>query len=47
MKTSVQKAKNIDMGPRGTHEKVSDNSGFSVRAVPSKSTNKYGFKIKK
>ena len=47
MKTSVQKAKNIDMGPRGTHEKVSDNSGFSVKAVPSKSTNKYGFKIKK
>ena len=47
MKTSVQKAKNIDMGPRGTHEKVSDDSGFSVRAVPSKSTNKYGFKIKK
>jgi hypothetical protein len=47
MKASVQKAKNIDMGPRGTHEKVSDNSGFSVRAVPSKSTNKYGFKIKK
>lgn len=47
MKTSVQNAKNIDMGPRGTHEKVSDNSGFSVKAVPSKSTNKYGFKIKK
>jgi hypothetical protein len=47
MKTSVQKAKNIDMGPRGTHEKVSDNGGFSVKAVPSKSTNKYGFKIKK
>ena len=47
MKTSVQKAKNIDMGPRGTHEKVSDDSGFSVKAVPSKSTNKYGFKIKK
>lgn len=47
MKTSVQNAKNIDMGPRGAHEKVSDNSGFSVKAVPSKSTNKYGFKIKK
>ena len=47
MKTSVQKAKNIDMGPRGTHEKVNDNSGFSVKAVASKSNNKYGFKIKK
>ncbi len=34
MKDSVQKAKNIDMGPRGTHENVKTSNGWTVRAVP-------------
>ena len=34
MKDSVQKAKNIDMDPRGTHENVKTSNGWTVRAVP-------------
>ena len=34
MKESVQKAKNIDMDPRGTHENVKTSNGWTVRAVP-------------
>ena len=48
IKDSVAKAKNVDMDPRKTHEKVQDVSGFKVRAVPSgDSSSDFKFKIKR
>tara|TARA_R110000803_G_scaffold66252_3_gene127601 strand:- start:5906 stop:7045 length:1140 start_codon:yes stop_codon:yes gene_type:complete len=47
MKDSIKNSKNINMDPRGTHEKVNNNSGFSVRAVTDSKTSKFGFKTKK
>ncbi len=35
MKTSIAKSKNVDMDPRGTHEKVTTSNGWTIRAVPS------------
>ena len=46
MKDSMVKAKNISMEPRKGHENVIK-SGFSVRAVPSESSNDYKIKIRK
>ena len=40
------RAKNISMEPRKGHENVIK-SGFSVRAVPSESSNDYKIKIRK
>ena len=33
MKSSMEKSKNIDMEPRGTHEKVKASNGWTVRSV--------------
>lgn len=33
MRSSMEKSKNIDMEPRGTHEKVKASNGWSVRSV--------------
>ena len=47
VKDSIRKSKNIDMSPRGTHEEVSDNGGFKVRAISDSKTSKFGIKRKK
>ena len=44
MKSSVEKAKNIDMSPRGTHEKVSMPGGFTVKSIKSSGSSKFGIK---
>ena len=44
MKSSVEKAKNIDMSPRGAHEKVSMPGGFTVKSIKSSSSPKFGIK---
>jgi len=46
MKSSVEKAKNIDMSPRGTHEKVSMPGGFTVKSIKSSSSPRFGIKRK-
>jgi hypothetical protein len=33
LKDSVAKAKNVDMSPRGVHEKVTTSNGWSIRAL--------------
>ena len=43
MKDSVTKAKNIDMNPRGTHEKVNATGGVTMRSIQSTSS-KFGIK---
>ena len=45
MKNSVAKAKNIDMDPRGTHEKVNMPGGITVRSLKS-SSSKFGIRKK-
>ena len=47
VRDSIKKSKNIDMSPRGTHEEVSDNGGFKVRAISDSKTSKFGIKRKK
>jgi hypothetical protein len=46
MKSSIEKAKNIDMSPRGAHEKVSMPGGFTVKSIKSSSSPKFGIKRK-
>ena len=46
MRNSMEKAKNIDMSPRGAHEKVKPSNGWSVRAVPSDADSMSKLKIK-
>ena len=47
MKDSMARTKNVDMDPRGTHEKVTTQNGWTVRAVPSDANSTSSFKIKK
>ena len=47
MKDSTARSKNIDMSPRGSHEKTAMSNGWSIRAVPGDSVNSSSFKIKK
>ena len=48
IKNSIAKSKNIDMAPRGIHEKVADVSGFKVRAISGDTSSKLKInKIKK
>ena len=47
IKDSVARSKNIDMAPRGIHEKVADVSGFKVRAISGESSNDFKIKLKK
>ena len=46
MRNSMEKSKNIDMSPRGTHEKVKTSNGWSIRAVPSDADSMSKLKIK-
>ena len=46
IKDSVTRSKNVDMSPRGTHEKVSNVGGFTVRAVSGDDSSKLRVKIK-
>lgn len=47
MKDSIQRSKNVDMDPRGTHEKVDNIGGFKVRAVSGDDSSKLRFKLSK
>ncbi len=48
LRTSMAKAKNVAMDPRGVHEKVTTSNGWSVRAVDSgESSSKLKVKFKK
>ena len=47
VRDSIKKSKNIDMSPRGTHEKVDDTGGFKVRSISGSKTSKFGIKRKK
>ena len=47
MKTSMEKSKNIDMSPRGTHENVKPPNGWSVKSVPGKFESTTKLRIKK
>ncbi len=47
IKQSMSNSKNIDMSPRGSHEKTTMSNGWSIRAVPSDNKSSSGFKIKK
>ena len=47
IKGSISKSKNIDMDPRGVHEKVNMSNGWSIRAVPSESAGISKLKIRK
>jgi len=46
VKSQMAKSKNIDMNPRGTHEEVTTNSGFKIRAVSGEDSSKLRIKIK-
>jgi hypothetical protein len=47
IKDSVARAKNIDMAPRGTHEKIANASGFQVKAISGESSNDFKIKLRK
>ncbi len=47
MKASVQKAKNIDMDPRGVHEEIKNTSGMSFKSIGSTKASKFGIKTRK
>jgi hypothetical protein len=46
IKNSMAKAKNIDMDPRGSHEKVTSSSGFKVKAVSGDGIDRLRIKMK-
>ncbi len=46
IKEQMAKSKNIDMNPRGTHEAVTTDSGFKIRAVSGDDSSKLRIKIK-
>jgi len=47
MKASMQKAKNIDMNPRGAHENVKPPNGWTVKSIKTGSSSKFGIKTRK
>ena len=47
MKASIEKAKNIDMSPRGVHEDVKASNGWTVKAINPGVTSKFGIKTRK
>jgi hypothetical protein len=47
MKSSMEKAKNIDMSPRGTHEDVKPPNGWTVRSIPGNNESTTKLRIKK
>jgi hypothetical protein len=46
IKNQMQTSKNIDMAPRGSHEKVTTNSGMQVKAISGDDMGRLRFKIK-
>ena len=47
LKQSIAKSKNVNMNPRGTHEKVTTSSGFSVKAISGDDSSKLRIKLRK
>ena len=48
MKSSIERSKNVDMNPRGTHEEVTTSNGWKIRAVDSgDNSSKFRVKFKK
>ena len=47
IKEQMAKSKNIDMDPRGTHEAVTTDSGFKIRAISGDDSSKLRIKIRK
>jgi hypothetical protein len=46
IKETLAKSKNVDMNPRGTHEAVTTDSGFKIRAISGDDSSKLRVKIK-
>jgi len=46
IKETMSKSKNIDMAPRGTHEAVTTDSGFKIRAISGDDSSKLRIKMK-
>lgn len=46
IKTQMAESKNIDMGPRGTHEAVTTDSGIKIRAVAGDDSSRLRIKMK-
>lgn len=46
IKESIAKAKNVDMDPRGMHEQVTNNNGWTVRSVNGVDASEFKLKIK-
>ena len=46
IKTQLSKSKNIDMNPRGSHQEVTTNSGFKIRAVSGDDSSRLRIKMK-
>lgn len=46
IKNSIAKSKNVDMNPRGTHEAVTTDSGFKIRAISGDDSSKLRVKIR-
>ena len=47
LKQSIASSKNVNMNPRGTHEKVTTSSGFSVKAVSGDDSSRLRVKLRK
>jgi hypothetical protein len=47
IKDSVARSKNVDMNPRGRHEKTTTSNGWTIRSVSSDSIGTSSFKVKK
>jgi hypothetical protein len=47
MKESMARTKNVDMKPRGVHEKVTTSNGWSVKAVDGADVSQFKVKIRK
>jgi hypothetical protein len=46
VKNSIAATKNVDMNPRGVHEKVTTANGWSIRALDSNSATSSKLKVK-
>jgi hypothetical protein len=46
MRDSIAKSKNVDMAPRGAHEQVTNNNGFTIRSVDGVDTSAYKIKLR-
>jgi len=47
IKESMARTKNVDMSPRGSHEKVTSSNGWTVKAINGEDASKLRIKIKK